>query len=95
MEITRPVFMEIDLNNLEHRAIYLFLEDVLNCDKTKLLMMKDELVDDDVLEKFSEMLADYIIDEVPIEYILGYTYFYGNKIKVDNNVFYTCSNITT
>ena len=49
-------------------------------------MLKDEFVEDNVLEKFSEMLADYIVDEIPIEYILGYTYFYGNKIKVNNNV---------
>lgn len=77
---------KVDLNNLEHRAIYLFLGEILNADKTKILMLKDELVEDNVLEKFSEMLADYIVDEIPIEYILGYTYFYGNKIKVDNNV---------
>jgi len=77
---------KIDLNNLEHRAIYLFLGDILNCDKTKLLMLKDELVEDGILERFSEMLADYIIDEKPIEYILGYTYFYNNKIKVNEKV---------
>ena len=72
---------KIDLNSLEHRAIYLFLQDILNVDKTRILMMKDDLVEDSILEKFSEMLADYIIDEKPIEYILGYTYFYGNKIN--------------
>lgn len=77
---------KIDLNGLEHRAIYAFLGDILNVDKTKLLMIKDELVEDNILERFSEMLADYIIDEIPIEYVLGYTYFYGNKIKVNNNV---------
>lgn len=77
---------KIDLNGLEHRAIYMFLQDILNVDKTKLFMIKDELVEDNILEKFSEMLADYIIDEIPIEYILGYTYFYGNKIKVNSNV---------
>ena len=49
-------------------------------------MIKDELVEDNILEKFSEMLADYIIDNVPIEYVIGYTYFYGNKIKVNENV---------
>ena len=77
---------KIDLNNLEHRAIYAFLSEILNVDKARILMLKDELVEDDILEKFSEMLADYIVDEIPIEYILGYTYFYGNKIKVDSNV---------
>lgn len=77
---------KIDLNNLEHRAIYAFLGDILNADKAKILTLKDELVEDSILEKFSEMLADYIIDEKPIEYILGYTYFYGNKISVNENV---------
>lgn len=77
---------KIDLNDLEHRAIYLFLSDILKVDKTRLLLMKDEIVDEDVLEKFSEMLADYIVDYKPIEYILGYTYFYGNKIKVNESV---------
>lgn len=77
---------KIDLNDLEHRAIYLFLSDILKVDKTRLLLMKDEIVDEDVLEKFSEMLADYIVDYRPIEYILGYTYFYGNKIKVNEKV---------
>lgn len=76
----------IDLNNLEHRAIYLFLGDILNADRSKILLLKDEVVEDNILEKFSEMLADYIIDEKPIEYVLGYTYFYGNKIKVNNDV---------
>jgi len=77
---------KIDLNDLEYRAIYLFLSDILKVDKTRLLLMKDETVNEDVLEKFSEMLADYIVDYRPIEYILGYTYFYGNKIKVNENV---------
>ena len=77
---------KIDLNDLEYRAIYLFLGHILNVDKTRLLMLKDEVVEDNILEKFSEMLADYIIDEIPIEYILGYTYFYGNKINVNKDV---------
>ena len=31
---------KIDLNDLEYRAIYMFLGDILNCDKTKILMIK-------------------------------------------------------
>ena len=77
---------KLDLNGLEHRAIYLFLGDILNVDKTRILLLKDEIVEDNVLEKFSEMLSDYLIDEIPIEYVLGYTYFYGNKIKVNDGV---------
>lgn len=77
---------KIDLNGLEHRAIYAFLGDILNVDKARLLLLKDEIVEENILEKFCEMLADYLVDNKPIEYILGYTYFYGNKIKVNENV---------
>lgn len=76
---------KIDLVNLEYRAIYEFLMDILNCDRTNLIMIEDNEVDDDVLDRFSEMLADYIFDFRPIEYILGYTYFCGNKIYVNEN----------
>ena len=76
---------KIDLVNLEYRAIYEFLMDILNCDRTKLIMIEEDEGDEDVLDKFSGMLADYIFDFKPIEYILGYTYFCGNKIYVDEN----------
>lgn len=76
---------KIDLVNLEHRAIYEFLMDVLACDRAKLIMIEEDEVSEDVLDKFSEMLSDYIFDFKPIEYILGYTYFCGNKIYVNEN----------
>lgn len=76
---------KIDFVNLEHRAIYEFLMDILNCDRATLILKEDEDVDEDVLDKFSEMLSEYIIDYKPIEYVLGYTYFYGNKIYVNEH----------
>lgn len=84
-ELINNAKKKIDLVNLEHRAIYEFLMDILKCDRAKLIMMENEEINDDVLDKFSEMLAEYIFDYKPIEYILGYTYFCGNKIYVDNN----------
>lgn len=76
---------KIDLVNLEHRAIYEFLMDILCCDRAKLIMIEENEVSEDVLDKFSEMLSDYIFDFKPIEYILGYTYFCGNKMYVNEN----------
>ena len=76
---------KIELVELENRAIYEFLMDILKCDRTKLIMIEEEIVSEEVLDKFSEMLADYIFDYKPIEYILGYTYFCGNKIYVNEN----------
>lgn len=76
---------KIDLVELEHRAVYEFLMDILKCDRTKLIMIEEEEVSEDVLDKFSEMLSEYIFDYKPIEYILGYTYFCGNKIYVNEH----------
>ena len=76
---------QINLVNLEHRAIYEFLMDILKCDRAKLILIEETEVSDDVLDKFSEMLSEYIFDYRPIEYILGYTYFCGHKIYVDEN----------
>ena len=76
---------KIELVELENRAIYEFLMDILKCDRTKLIMIEEDEVSEEVLDRFSEMLADYIFDYKPIEYILGYTYFCGNKIYVNEN----------
>ena len=84
-ELINNAKKKIDLVDLEHRAIYEFLMDVLKCDRAKLIMIEEDEVSEDVLDKVSEMMAEYIFDYRPIEYILGYTYFCGNKIYVDEN----------
>lgn len=76
---------KIGILNLEERAIYEFLMDILKCDKAHLIMIENNEVEDEILDKFSEMLSSYIFDYKPIEYILGYTYFLGNKINVNSN----------
>jgi len=84
-ELINNAKKKITMLELEHRAIYEFLMDILKCDRTKLIMIENDEVSEDVLDKFSEMLSEYIFDYKPIEYVLGYTYFCGNKIYVDDN----------
>lgn len=40
----------------------------------------------EVEEKFYECLDEYIVKRRPPQYIIGYTYFYGYKMKVNENV---------
>ena len=84
-ELINNAKKNIDKVNLEHRAAYEFLMDILNCDRAKLILIENDEVSDDVLDKFTDMLSQYIFDYKPIEYVLGYTYFCGNKIYVDEN----------
>ena len=85
-ELINNAKKNIDKVNLEHRAAYEFLMDILKCDRAKLILIENDEVSEDVLDKFAEMLSEYIFDYKPIEYIVGYTYFCGHKIYVDENV---------
>ena len=84
-ELINNAKKKIDMLELEQRAIYEFLMDILHCDRAKLIMIENDEVSEDVLDKFAEMLSEYVFDYKPIEYILGYTYFCGNKIYVDEH----------
>ncbi|MEG0823185.1 MAG: peptide chain release factor N(5)-glutamine methyltransferase [Erysipelotrichaceae bacterium] len=72
-------------NDLAENAAQLLLLDALNIEPHQLYMMKEQNVDTDTLNKFETNLLRAMQDE-PIQHILGYQYFYGNRIKVNPNV---------
>ena len=47
----------------------------------------DKQVDPKIYEKFNAMMELYLEKQVPPQYILNKTYFYGYEYYVDNNVF--------
>ncbi|HHU59921.1 TPA: peptide chain release factor N(5)-glutamine methyltransferase [bacterium] len=77
----------VERNNQEVRVIYMLLEHVLNLPTSHILANLEEEIDENKLEEFSELLAEYVVDEKPVAYILGYTYFYNLKLTVNNDVF--------
>lgn len=46
---------------------------------------KDE-IPEETIEKYSQAIDKYLIDNYPVQYILGYSYFYGYKMIVDERV---------
>ena len=77
----------VERNNQEVRVIYMLLEHVLNLPTSHILANLEKEIDENKLEEFSELLAEYVVDEKPVAYILGYTYFYNLKLTVNNDVF--------
>lgn len=73
-------------NNLDEKVIFMILEDRLNIPMHQILMNMDNKVEDKLVEEFSEYFSQYLIEDKPIAYILGYTYFYNLKLKVNENV---------
>ena len=70
-------------NNLEESIAHIIIEDFLG-------RSYHVFLDDDVKESHLEKLKNDILPRLknkePIQYILGYTYFYGLKILVNKDV---------
>lgn len=50
-----------------------------------LASFKDE-IKEELIEKYDRAIDEYLINNYPVQYILGYSYFYGYKMKVDERV---------
>lgn len=55
-------------------------------DGANFLAAYKEEIPSDVLDKYDEAIEKYLVDNYPVQYILGYSYFYGYKMKVDERV---------
>ena len=73
-------------NNKEDSAVILLLCHVLQIETTKLFMMLDENISEDDTLKFDEVFNKYLFENKPIQYLIGYTNFYGYDFKVNENV---------
>lgn len=49
------------------------------------LMLNDE-VDESLYQKIKQVIEQYVFDDIPVDYLLGYRYFYGYKFEVNEHV---------
>ena len=72
--------------NLDPSVINLLLEHVLGLSNQEILMKNILDLDEDKTSRFFSLLEEYLKNDRPIQYILGYTYFYKRKFIVNKNV---------
>ena len=77
--------MCIENNKPSHVVKYLLLETSGLSNANFYLSMNDE-IGDELKTKCDYFLNQYIKKNIPIDYILGYRYFYGYKFKVNKDV---------
>lgn len=77
----RQLINDCEQLNIEKEAVILLLTEKLNIEKYQLLLSLDKEIDSKILPDI-ELLKQGI----PVQYILGYTYFYKSKFNVNNNV---------
>lgn len=63
----------------------LFFESVFNEDFIKISFKKNEIIEEKLLE-ISNQALPRLLNHEPIQYILGFAWFYGRKFKVNNGV---------
>lgn len=72
--------------NLDPSVINLLLEHVLGLSNQEILMKNILDLDEDKTSRFFSLLEEYLKNDRPIQYILGYTYFYKRKFIVNKHV---------
>lgn len=66
--------------------VYILLEDYLALSRTELLLLdKDTLLSSDVRMRLAQCMQDLQRGK-PLQYVLGYTYFLGHRIELDEGV---------
>lgn len=80
-------YKEICINkNLEIEAVKLLILELSNFDGASFLAKFDDEIELDKLNLLETAINKYVNDFIPVQHILGYTYFYGYKIKVSKDV---------
>ena len=82
-QIAKNKILEKDL---DPSVINLLLEHVLGLSNQEILMKNILDLDEDKTSRFFSLLEEYLKNERPVQYILGYTYFYKRKFIVNKNV---------
>ena len=72
--------------NHEREGVKLLLLEYLDYSDSDLLLNKDKELENSDLVKLNMLIDDYVIKNIPPQYILGYAYFYGMKLKVNPSV---------
>lgn len=77
---------KIQEKNLDIGVINLLLEDVLGLSHQEILIKNIQNLELEQESRFFLLLNEYLENKRPIQYILGYTYFYKRKFIVNSNV---------
>ena len=85
-DVKQIALKKIKEKNLDESIVNLLLEDVLGLSHQKIILQNITNLEQNQVSRFFYLLDEYLKNEKPLQYILGYTYFYKRKFKVNNNV---------
>ena len=76
---------QLETVDVSDEAIQILMLELCNMNSTDLYVHYDEEMDNEIFEKFNDGV-NRLKNNEPLQYILGYQWFYGYKILVDKDV---------
>ena len=70
----------------EESAVILILEFVTQLETNFLYMKMNEEIEEDIINKFNDIFDKYLYDNKPVQYLIGYSTFYGYDFIVNEDV---------
>ena len=84
-EVLNNTVKRIENSDLSDEAVRMLMLELCNISNADLYLHYEDEIDPQILEKFNDGVERLLNDE-PLQYILGYQWFYGNKILVNEEV---------
>lgn len=75
-----------DNKNIEQEAIKYLIVEMSGFTNSSFYLNLQSEIDQNLLVKLEESIKLYVEKNIPVQYIVGYTYFFDSKIYVDNGV---------
>lgn len=72
--------------NKEPEAVKFLMMELSGYTGTEFYLKLNKPIDKNLKERFYEALEKYLNQDIPVQHILGYTYFYGRKFQVSPDV---------
>lgn len=85
-ELLQLGFDKAEEEKKEATAIKVLLAGILGISQSDIFLRYNDEVPNEIAEEYLELLDYYVYDSVPVQYLVGHTYFYGRKFYVDERV---------
>lgn len=85
-QLLKKAFLLIEKENKEVEAAKVLLVELSNLSSSEFYLSYKNEAPIELIEKFENLINRYVYNHEPIQHLLGYSYFYGYKLKVNEDV---------
>lgn len=85
IEVLNWAFSILKEHNREENVANILLQHHLTCTNAEFYMNMREVVSKEVIKNFKQDILEHIKTGIPVQHLLGYEYFYGEKFMVNEH----------